>query len=208
MTEDTEARPASSAVGRTKLLILMGLYAAPLLAAWLWLGYARQNEGAGVSVNGELIVPAVPLEAFALTDQHGADWPLEKFQEKWSMVYFSGASCDAACEQNLYHMRQVRLSTGRRMDRVQRVLVTPQLSDMASRLADAAEGLHVIGGDEARIRVLWQQFERAQQSMQACQQCIYLVDPFGNLMMRFPPDLDPGKMYKDLKHLLKVSRIG
>jgi len=44
--------------------------------------------------------------------------------------------------------------------------------------------------------------------MQPLQNAIYLVDPLGNLMMRFPPDLEPKSLLKDLKHLLKVSRIG
>jgi hypothetical protein len=37
---------------------------------------------------------------------------------------------------------------------------------------------------------------------------IYLIDPLGNLMMRFPPDPDPRKMYKDISKLLKASAIG
>ena len=37
---------------------------------------------------------------------------------------------------------------------------------------------------------------------------IYLVDPNGNLMMRFPKDPDPGKIKNDLTKLLKWSRIG
>ncbi len=208
MTEDTQGKPRSASVGRTKLLILMGLYAAPLLAAWLWLGYVRQNEGAGVSVNGELIVPAVALEAFTLNDAAGSDWQLSQLQEKWSMVFFANAHCDAECEKHLYHMRQVRLRTGRRMDRVQRVVVTPDYAGMGEKLADASEGLHVVGGEDAQISSLRIQFDRAQQGMEECDNCIYLVDPFGNVMMRFPPELDPGKMYEDLMHLLKVSRIG
>jgi hypothetical protein len=37
---------------------------------------------------------------------------------------------------------------------------------------------------------------------------IYLVDPLGNLMMRFPRDPDPSKMIKDLQRLLRYSRFG
>ncbi|MGA1143247.1 MAG: ABC transporter permease subunit [Ilumatobacteraceae bacterium] len=36
----------------------------------------------------------------------------------------------------------------------------------------------------------------------------WLVDPLGNLMMRFPKDPDPAKMKKDIIRLLKASRIG
>jgi hypothetical protein len=37
---------------------------------------------------------------------------------------------------------------------------------------------------------------------------IYLVDPNGNLMMRFPKDPNPSKIKGDLTKLLKWSRIG
>jgi len=52
------------------------------------------------------------------------------------------------------------------------------------------------------------QVAQAQQGMNPMQDAIYLIDPFGNLMLRFPPDLAPESMLKDIKHLLKVSRIG
>jgi hypothetical protein len=35
-----------------------------------------------------------------------------------------------------------------------------------------------------------------------------VIDPIGNLMMRFPADPDLNRVKKDLVHLLKVSRIG
>lgn len=205
---DSDPKARSVAISRVKMIALISIYAAPLLAAWIWLGYVRSNEGAGVSVNGELIQPAVPVTDFELKKASGDHWGIDNLKQKWSMVYFSADECGAACEKSLYNMRQVRLSTGRRMDRVQRVLVTGDLQNMADRLEQAGEGLAVVGGSNEQISSLDTQFRAAQQGMQPCLDCIYLIDPFGNLMMRFAPDLDPKKMYKDLIHLLKVSRIG
>jgi hypothetical protein len=37
---------------------------------------------------------------------------------------------------------------------------------------------------------------------------IYLLDPLGNLMLRFPANPEPKRMMKDLKLLLKASQIG
>ena len=37
---------------------------------------------------------------------------------------------------------------------------------------------------------------------------IYLVDPLGNLVLRYPRDADPSRIRKDIERLLKVSRIG
>jgi hypothetical protein len=39
-------------------------------------------------------------------------------------------------------------------------------------------------------------------------QHIFLIDPNGNLMMRFPNNPDPGKIKNDLTKLLKWSGIG
>ncbi len=203
-----QAEESARKLSRAKLLGLMGLYAAPLIAAWLWFAYVNSNEGAGVSVNGELIHPAVPLETFGLKSAEQPVWGLDDIRGKWSMVFFANDSCDEACETVLYNMRQIRLSTGRRMERVQRVLVTPAWEQMHQKLEGASEGLFVVGGDNSEMVVLQSQFDAAQSEMTACEGCVYLVDPFGNLMMRFPPDLPPAKILKDLKHLLKISRIG
>lgn len=205
---NTLSEKKSVAISRGKMLALMGIYAAPLLAAWLWLGYVKNNEGAGVSVNGELIVPAVPLKDFDLVDADNQAWSVADLREKWSMVYFADGECTEICENTLYNMRQVRLSTGRRMTRVQRVLVTPQVTEMSSLLAQASEGLAVVGGSENQIDTFRQQVANAQSGMSNCVDCIYVIDPFGNVMMRFSQNLDPRKMVKDLMHLLKVSRIG
>ena len=198
----------SIAVSRAKLLALMGLYAAPLLAAYLWFAYVSSNEGAGVSVTGELIHPAVPLESFELQSVTQEQWGLDEIRGKWSMVYFLEGECDQRCESVLYNMRQIRLSTGRRMERVQRVLVSPQWQQMTAKLSEANEGLAVVGGANIQVSALNAQFDKAQEQMPACDGCMYLVDPYGNLMMRFPADLEPAKILHDLKHLLKVSRIG
>jgi len=205
---DTLAENAARKLSRAKLLGLMGLYAAPLILAWIWFLYVSNNEGAGVSVNGELIHPAVPLESFDLASAAKPDWGLDDIRGKWSMVYFTDQECDQNCETALYNMRQIRLSTGRRMERVQRVLVTPAWQEMQKKLQNASEGLQVVGGDTNNIDVLQSQFASAQSNMAVCEGCMYLVDPNGNLMMRFAADLPPAKILKDLKHLLKTSRIG
>ncbi len=208
MNDASVVDKSAQSVSRAKMLGLMGLYAAPLVLAWLWFAYVSMNEGAGVSVNGELIHPAVPLETFGLASAEKPEWGLDDIRGKWSMVYFSDDECDESCETALYNMRQIRLSTGRRMERVQRVFVTPVWEDMQEKLDEASEGLFVVGGDETRIDGLRSQFANAQSHMDDCTDCMYLVDPYGNLMMRFAPELPAAKILKDLKHLLKVSRIG
>ena len=107
------------------------------------------------------------------------------------------AACDAYCEKKLYFMRQVRPRRARSMERVERLWVLTDAGAPRAELLAAIEGTRIATQPcdpelSGRIRV----------------DHIYLVDPLGNLMMRFPRDPDPSRMLKDLQRLLKLSRIG
>jgi len=130
----------------------------------------------------------------------GEPFGLDELRGIWSMVYMPEGPCTETCELNLYHMRQVRLALNNRMQRVQRVTLVdkPEQFDHDLLLSGAPEA----------VAALRSQIQTAEKDMNPLPDAIYIVDPLGNVMMRFPPDLDPGKMLKDLKHLLKVSRIG
>jgi hypothetical protein len=111
---------------------------------------------------------------------------------KWVLVTFDAAACDAYCERKLYLMRQVRRATGKEMDRVERLWV---LTDGGKPRAEILPGI-----EGTRLAA----FAAAEFPGNAVDH-IYLVDPQGNLMMRFPRDPDPAKMIKDLERLLKYT---
>lgn len=191
---------------RLKLVAILGAFAFPLLLATLWLHYVRSTGGSlGLSARGELIHPAVPMQAFSADERGAAAFSDESLRGIWTWVYAPEGDCDNTCQTNLYHMRQVRLSLGHRMDRVQRVIVLGDGQQLSDNLLDEHNGLRVLtaGGDG-----LVEQIRSAEKSMPQRDDAMYLIDPFGNLMMRIPADLPPKSMLKDIKHLLKVSRIG
>ncbi|MEO8718654.1 MAG: cytochrome C oxidase subunit I [Burkholderiales bacterium] len=173
--------------GRLKFAALGLFFAAPFVLAWLayWLDWAP-----GVTSNyGELITPARPLEAPALAPLRG----------KWVLVTFDAAACDAYCERKLYFMRQLRRAQGKDQERVERLWLLDGAGRPRAALLAAIEGTHVEpdAGLGARFPAAG-----------ALADHIYIVDPLGNLMMRYPRDPDPSRMLKDLQRLLKVSGIG
>jgi hypothetical protein len=112
--------------------------------------------------------------------------PFEALRGKWVLVSFDAAACDAYCEKKLYFMRQA-------MERLERLWV---LTDGGAPRAElVAEGLR------------WTRL-RLEGFPGEARDHIYVVDPLGNLMMRFPRDPDPSRMVKDLQRLLKLSRFG
>ncbi len=208
--------PAVQRKSRIKLLTLLAAFAIPLLLATAWLHYVRVNGGGlGLSARGELIHPAFPLEQIQLAerdDQSGTTaFDESELQGVWTMFYAPSGKCEDACLQNIYHMRQVRLALSHRMERVQRVLLLDSPDQVASDVLGEHPGLRVLQGDSAQHADLLEKINTALSQSEgglAPADAIYLIDPFANLMMRFPADLPPKSMLKDIKHLLKVSRIG
>jgi len=172
--------------GRVKLALLGLFFAAPFALAWLayWLDWAP-----GATSNyGELIEPR-PLTGP----------PLDALRGKWVLVTLDAAACDAYCERKLYFMRQVRRAQGKNQARVERLWLLTGGGAPAAALAAAIEGTHV-----APAGPLAASFPAAG----ALADHIYVVDPLGNLMLRYPREPDPSRMLKDLQRLLKVSGLG
>ena len=173
--------------GRTKLLALGALFALPVVLGWIayftgWVPGTTSNYGT--------LLPPRPLDAQSL----------EALRGKWVLVQLDGAACDARCEKKLYHMRQVRRAQGREMRRVERLWIITDSAALRSELLAAIEGTH-IARDQAQLVAAFA-------AEGAATEHIYLVDPLGNLMLRFPRDPDPSKMVKDLERLLKYSGFG
>ena len=198
------------AASRKKLLWIFALFFIPLLLATIWLQIVKAGGGAwGNTSRGELIVPATPLTEFTLQSLGSNDtFGLDEVRGKWTILYVPGGSCADECQKTLFDIRQARLALNHRMERVQRILLTETDPQFSENFAKEHIGLHVLTGADAALAGLTSQIEKAQEHMETKSNLVYLIDPNGNLMMRYTVDQLPKPMFKDLKHLLKVSRIG
>lgn len=204
-----EIDPQQRRRSRIKLVSIFALFAVPLLVASIYLHLVRSSGGTiGDTSRGELINPAVALTEFSLQQQEEEAFTLDSVRGSWTLLYMPEGDCLDICQRNLYHMRQVRLALNHRMDRVQRAVLLESADQLNDTLRSEHSGLMIATGTPERQSVLRQQIVAAQVKMEPRDNAIYLIDPFGNLMLRFPSDLPPESMLKDLKHLLKVSRIG
>lgn len=203
---DTDAALQKSS--RRKLLIIFAMFGFPLLAATIYLQMVRLSGGnLGNTANGELVSPAVPMTEFSVATLDGESFNLDTLRGMWTLMYLPKGDCADVCQKNMYHMRQVRLLLNQRMNRLQRVVVAESSNQIPEQLLTEHPGLHVLNEPEAQLALI-DQIEAAVKNMSPIEDVIYLYDPMGNLMMRFGPDIPPKKMLKDIKHLLKVSRIG
>lgn len=181
----------------TTLWLIIALTVAPVLASYL-LYYFWQPEG---RVNyGKLLEPhALPDPALELAD--GAPFRLSQLRGKWLIAMWDSGSCDASCDRKLLYMRQLRLTQGKNTDRVERVWLLADDSPVRAEAAAQYEGTWIV---KARGTALVDLFS----TQGTARDHIYLIDPLGNVMLRFPRDPDPKLMIKDLSRLLKASQIG
>lgn len=188
------------------LLILFAITFLPLAAATLLYLFAPDWRPWGTSNNGTLIMPPRPLSAEGLTALEGEPVDASLLTGKWTFVYIGSPDCDTECRGQLYEMRQARLALGRNADRVQRLYVYPHAegtpTDLA-RLVKENPGLHF-----TRSAPGWVDMFEVDERDPAEAGRLYVVDPLGNLMMRYEPELDASMLLEDMKRLLKASRVG
>jgi hypothetical protein len=180
---------------------LGALFALPLLLAF-WLYYGLHWHPLGTTNHGELIEPLRPLPDMTLPDAAGVA-QRHIFLGQWSLVYIGDGACNGDCRTTLFFMRQTRLSLNNDMRRVQRVFLAPTNCCNQSFLAHEHPGLRVFNASQAGAQPLLAQFPADGRA-----RTLYIVDPLGNLMMRYDARLPPRGLLEDLKQLLQLSHIG
>lgn len=182
------------------MLAVLLVCASPVIASYFTY-YVIRPEGRRNF--GELINPQRPLPAIATRTLDGTTREMTALKGQWLLVSVAGGACDAGCERNLYLQRQLRESLGREKDRLDRVwLVSDEaaVSDALLPALAASEVLRAAPEDLAQWLV--------PAPGQRLQDHLYLVDPLGNWMMRFPAGMDaPGaaKAKRDLERLLRAA---
>lgn len=181
---------------KTRLALIALIFFGPLLlATWMYRSGSLTPEGS--SNNGALLTPVVNIG-----DVLPGSPVISLADGKWLMLYAGDAACGDKCRDALYRQRQSRLMLGKDMDRVVRVFLHGDSPLDTVFLEGEHPGLKTIN-DKALGNLLEE--KRPQDLMPGG---IYLFDPLANLVMYFPPDLEPRDMVDDIKHLLKLSRIG
>ena len=189
MGSTSDARPQS----RSLLLVLIVLFFAPLALSFA-LYYGWHWRPVGQTNHGTLIEPprSLPLEGSAAV-----------LRGKWSLVYIGAGDCDDSCRATLYFMRQTYLGLGHLGSRAQQVfLVTGRCCDDAF-LEREHPGLVTINGESTDSATLLAQFPAADRPS-----TLFVVDPKGNLMMRYDAHANPRGLHDDLQRLLALSHIG
>lgn len=197
--------------GRWKLLLVLLVCASPLIASYFTYYVIKPQSRTNY---GSLIDPAAhPIPPLSTTTLDGRPVALADFKGKWIMLKVGGSACDASCHDQMFAMRQLRSMQGKEMARIERVWLITDRLPLETVLIRELDGMQMLRADPAAVTAWLPVAPDA-----PLDGAIFLVDPLGHLMMRFPavtaamPEADKlahyAKVKKDIAKLLKASAIG
>ena len=186
------ARPPAGS-GRRTVYLIAALVLAPIVGSYIAYYFVPRE----VRVNYGMLLPTVPAPAIEGTRADGSPFRLEDVRGRWVLLGSGGAGCDSACERRLYASRQARTMQGKDQDRIVRVwLVVGDAMPAATFLAQHPGLIAVRVANTTPDRLPGGSGQ------------LYLIDPLGNFVLRYPNDPDIRGIANDLARLLRASRIG
>lgn len=193
---------------RLTVILLVLLFVVPVGSA-IVLHSLGDGWRPGQSVNfGELVTPVRSLKDLQLETLDGKAVTHKDLQGIWTLFYVDSADCNEQCRKNLYEIRQSRLGMGGEKGRIQRIMLLTDSSKLAEMqpLLDEHYGMKVTTARDLPATLQPFEFDNAADAINA--QRVYIIDPLGNLMMRYEPKQGPHDLVKDLERLLKYSKTG
>jgi peroxiredoxin len=187
--------------GRWMLWLVLLVCASPMIASYFtfYVIKPEKRNNYGTLIDQR----AHPVPAMAATTLDGKPAALEQFKGKWVMLMAAPAACGDACRKQLYAMRQLRTMQGKEMERIERVWLITDKEPLDTIVIREFDGTHMLRADGQAV-ANWLPADPGT----GIADHIYMIDPLGHLMMRFPKDPEPRKVHKDIYKLLKASSVG
>ncbi len=181
----------SERAGRRELVAILGIAILPFVIAGIaFLDFPVDQIPDTTKNQGTLVYPPVQVEF------------LQSKAKQWSLIQVVKEDCAEVCEQTLYLTRQARKALGKDAARVHRVSLSR--SDLSETFMNLIRNEH----KSMLVLVDAESVEQLLQITAEIDNMVFLMDPLGNIMMYFSPDKVGKPLMEDLRHLLRISRIG
>lgn len=182
--------PQNRRRGRLQLLLVIVIAIGPMILATgmyrfqFWVPDNRSFHGALIG-NG----------------QSRSDLGVRADETRWQLLVSAPGGCATDCQQLVYLARQIQIGLGRDASRASHALASaqPLSADYDARLSREYPQLQRYGLQLPR-------YQKAAPGIEAPQ--LWIVDPHGNLVLRYGADVNGKDVLKDLRQLLKLSNIG
>jgi cytochrome oxidase Cu insertion factor (SCO1/SenC/PrrC family) len=158
--------------------------------------------------HGEILNPIMHISSFELKNDNGEIIPEKELTYKWRLISFVAKDCNQQCEKRLFDTRQIHTSLAKRQHRLLRMFVhlEPAGDDLSQLISEThPDVIQVNGNANIIVKALG---NNIRDDAGISNNETYIMDPRGNVMMRFTQDQPNKEFLHDLKKLLKASQIG
>jgi len=193
---------------RLILLLLVAIFALPLGVATLLYYHPQLWTPTSFTNHNKLLQPIHSFNTFDWQEESGETFGLDRLLGHWTLLHLGHGDCLDACQTVLDNTRQVRLSLGHNINRLQRLYLemTPLPADRKAMLEKEHSRMVWLQGEADDLQQL--QNLLGAEVTDPARLHVYLVDPLGNVILRYTPALTGSDLLKDLRKLLRNSRIG
>lgn len=198
--EVVQADAKRTSMGRLNMLLVLLACAAPVVASYITYYWVRPEARRNY---GELIQPTRPTPSIAVARMDGGNMKLTDLKGQWLLVSVAGAACDEPCQQRLYLQRQILVGLGKERPRTEWVWLVNDKAEIPNTLLPGLEEATVLRIDPKAL-AQWLQPE----ANKKLEDHLYMIDPMGEWMMRFPAQLNAEgalKAKRDMERLLRAS---
>jgi len=187
------------------LIAVLALSLAPVVAAVLayYVPALRPAEASNYGVLVEPQRPMPPAADLALITLDGQPFDLNSLKGRWVLAVADGAACPESCARKLFILRNTHASQGKNVERLVRVWFVTDDAPVPQTVLDAYQGTVMVRVDPERLKAYLPR--DAQQSLA---DPLWIIDPLGNLILRYPANADAVKFRKDVSKIVYNSRIG
>ena len=201
--------------GRLLMIAVLLICAAPVVLSYLTYYVIRPTS---LRSFGELIQPTLSLPEMSVevitkpvADKNMNALHLNSLKGQWLILSLSEGACNDDCQKSLYFQRQIHAALGREKDRVDRVWLIMDEKGVDPELTRGVGDSWVIRATKDDV-VKWlgsaTQMDKTKSNESQVVDYVYLVDPMGELMMRFSSKIEidtAPKIRRDLERLLRAA---
>lgn len=208
--KETEIRPANNSIADKRknpytVWFVILAFIVPVVLAYIMFFFVEVKTFVN---HGEILNPIVHISSFKLTDNNGEIIAKDELTYKWRIISFLSKDCDQICVARLFDTRQIHTSLGKHQHRLSRMFVhlEPAGESLTSLIADMHNNVIQVNG---KLKTITDALgSNIRDDVGITHNETYIMDPMGNVMMRFTQDQPNKEFLFDLKKLLKASQIG
>lgn len=207
---EIEPRPANNTMTDKKknpytVWFVVLSFIAPVVLAYIMFFFVEVKSFVN---HGEILDPIVHIATFKLKNENDEIIPQDELTYKWRLISFLGKDCNEQCQARLYDTRQIHTSLGKNQHRLSRMFIhlQPAGEPLLKLIEENHSDVIQVKGDASDITEALGSNIREDAGINNNE--TYIMDPMGNVMMRFTVDQPNKEFLYDLKKLLKASQIG